>query len=104
MIYRGLMISSYEFSYTYIELNYKQDDFIKQEVFYGLRPLVPISSIFAAAIRVLVESMLYIIYIYIMQLFLYLILYSYISFFFRSNRICESNTLKILIMNYYFAS
>ena len=58
MVYRGLMISSYEFAFTYIELNFDHDDFIKKEIFYGLRPLVPLSSIFAASIRVIVESIM----------------------------------------------
>ena len=57
MVYRGLMISSYELSYTFIELNCDEGSFLKQESMFGiLRPQVPVSSAFAACIRITVES------------------------------------------------
>lgn len=57
MVYRGLMISSYELSYTFIELNCDEGSFWRRECIFGmLRPQVPLSSAFAACIRIIVES------------------------------------------------
>ncbi len=59
MVYRGVMISSYECCYTWIEKNSAQDDFIRSEqlsAIGGLRPIVPVSAFFASICRGFFES------------------------------------------------
>eukprot|EP01034_Spumella_vulgaris_P037402 gene37402-46144_t len=51
MVYRGVMISSYEFSYTWMERNLSHDDPILHNQVLGLRPIVPISAMFASVWR-----------------------------------------------------
>lgn len=59
MIYRGVMMSAYEFGYTWFLSNYDENSFFMRETAIGLRPFVPLSSIFAALTRGVIESMLY---------------------------------------------
>lgn len=56
MVYRGVMISSYEFSYTWLESNLAHDDPILHDQLLGLRPVVPLSATFASVCRGLFES------------------------------------------------
>ena len=60
MIYRGIMMSSYEFAYTYFDKHFEDSHAIKTELGpTGLRPMVPLSSLFASMCRGVVESKLY---------------------------------------------
>ena len=56
VMYRGIMMSTYEFTYTYIEKHTDPDGFLQQELFMGLRPTIPLSSAVAAAVRGIFES------------------------------------------------
>lgn len=56
MVYRGIMMSAYEYSYTWIEKHYEEDHFIRQELFLGLRPMVPLASVFSAVTRGFFEN------------------------------------------------
>lgn len=56
MIYRGVMMSAYEYAFTYVEKNYEEDSFWRQELVLGVRPLVPAASGFAGFIRSFIES------------------------------------------------
>lgn len=58
MMYRGVMISSYEFMYTYLEKNNEKDGFVRRDLGLGLRPIVPLSASFASICRGFFESML----------------------------------------------
>ncbi len=55
-MYRGAMMSGYEISYTFIELNASPDSFLKQEVFGFVKPAVPVSVVFCSLVRGLVEG------------------------------------------------
>ena len=54
VVYRGIMMSGYEFAYTSCEQS--SHTFLREELIWGIRPMVPLSSIFAASVRALVES------------------------------------------------
>lgn len=58
MVYRGIMMSGYEFSFTYIDKTFPSDSFIKQEIspYLPVRPMVIASSVFAASCRGVFES------------------------------------------------
>lgn len=57
MLYRGVMMSSYEWAYTYMELHFNDDAFVRYELgLTALRPMVPIASLFAAVMRGCIES------------------------------------------------
>jgi len=56
MMYRGIMMSAYEASYTYFDQNYSDESRIKQEVCFGLRPVVPISTVICSIARCFFES------------------------------------------------
>lgn len=56
MMYRGVMISSYEFCYTYLEKNNEKDSFVRKDLGLGLRPIVPMSATFASICRSFFES------------------------------------------------
>lgn len=55
-VYRGCMMSAYEFSYTYIEKNCSNDSILKTDIFLGLKLMIPISAIFAAQFRAIIEA------------------------------------------------
>lgn len=50
------MMSSYEYGYTWLEKNYEADGFVRSELFLGLRPMIPMASVFSALIRGCFES------------------------------------------------
>eukprot|EP00602_Paraphysomonas_sp_CaronLab_P001538 CAMPEP_0185030948 /NCGR_PEP_ID=MMETSP1103-20130426/18116_1 /TAXON_ID=36769 /ORGANISM="Paraphysomonas bandaiensis, Strain Caron Lab Isolate" /LENGTH=197 /DNA_ID=CAMNT_0027566265 /DNA_START=267 /DNA_END=860 /DNA_ORIENTATION=- len=50
------MISGYETSFSYIHLNYDSDHFLNREFMGFLRPIVPLSVIFASISRGLIEA------------------------------------------------
>jgi hypothetical protein len=54
--YRGVMISSYEYAYTLIEMHYPSDHVAKREFAMGLRPIVPLSALFSSFCRAIIES------------------------------------------------
>ena len=56
MIYRGVMISSYEYAVTWFENHTDDDSIFKKPIFLGLRPLIPVSTLFAAVARGVIES------------------------------------------------
>ena len=56
MIYRGVMISSYEYAVTWFENHTNDDSIFKKPIFLGLRPLIPVSTLFAAVARGIIES------------------------------------------------
>jgi len=58
MVYRGLMMSGYEYSFTFIEKEYGADSFMKREIspYLPLRPIVVVSAFFAASCRGVFES------------------------------------------------
>ncbi len=56
MVYRAIMMSAYEYGYTYCENNLAADHFMKQELIWGLRPMVPAAAAFSASIRSIFES------------------------------------------------
>jgi len=56
MIYRGIMMSGYEYSFTFIEKNYDESNFMRKELLLGVRPMVFVSSVFASFSRVILES------------------------------------------------
>eukprot|EP01038_Epipyxis_sp_PR26KG_P008439 gene8439-11416_t len=58
MLYRGIMMSSYEYSFTWLEKNCEGDwgTFVRNDLIFGIRPIVPISSVFAATLRGVLES------------------------------------------------
>lgn len=55
MVYRGVMMSSYEFAFTYIDKNVGEDSFLKSDA-WAVRPMVPVSTVFCSFCRVVVES------------------------------------------------
>ena len=55
-IYRGVMMSGYEMSYTFIELNAPSDSWLKQEFLGFVKPAVPVSVVFCSLARGLVEG------------------------------------------------
>lgn len=55
-LYRGTMMSAYEFGFSYFTLNYPKDHFVNTEQFGCVRPLVPISVVFASVMRGCIES------------------------------------------------
>ena len=58
MVYRGLMMSGYEFSFTYIEKEFSSDSFLRQDisVAFPVRPICLVSGLFAALCRGFIES------------------------------------------------
>lgn len=56
IVYRGIMISSYEYTVTWFENNCTEDSIFKTPLWLGLRPLIPISTLFAAFARGVIES------------------------------------------------
>ncbi len=56
MIYRGIMMSGYEYSFTVLEKNFDNNSFMKSEIGGGLRPMVVCSSVFASLTRAVIES------------------------------------------------
>ncbi len=58
-IYRGIMMSSYEFSFSYIELNFDSTHPLKQEYLYCIRPIVPLSVVFCSLFRGVIEGIMY---------------------------------------------
>ena len=56
MVYRGVMMSGYEYAFTWLEKNYEENGFIRSELFLGLRPMVPLASVFSAAARGILEN------------------------------------------------
>lgn len=56
MFYRGIMVSSFEYSFTWFEQNTAKDSIFQYETSFGLRPLVPISSVFSALCRGIFEN------------------------------------------------
>ena len=55
-LYRGSMMSAYEFAFSWITLNRPPDDPLKKEYFGCIRPLVPVSVVFASFIRGSIEA------------------------------------------------
>lgn len=55
-LYRGAMMSGYEFSYTWLEKNCEPNGFIRSEILFGFRPIIPISALFSVFIRGIFES------------------------------------------------
>jgi solute carrier family 25 carnitine/acylcarnitine transporter 20/29 len=55
MVYRGIMISTYEAGFTWLDAHFDADSAVKKEVL-GLRPMVLGAAIFAAGCRSLFES------------------------------------------------
>ena len=62
MVYRGIMMSGYEYSFTALDKNFSVDSFMKSEIGGGLRPMVVCSAIFASLTRAVLESMFRTIY------------------------------------------
>lgn len=56
MMYRGIMMSSYEAAFTYLDKTYDNDHILKKEVFFGLRPMVPVAIVFSSICRAFFES------------------------------------------------
>ena len=54
-VYRGIMMSVFEYSFTLMENSFTNDSFMKKEVFY-IRPLVPLSAGIAGAMRSIIEQ------------------------------------------------
>lgn len=55
-IYRGAMLSGYEFTFTYITLHTPDDHFLKKEYLGCLRPMVPVSVVCASLARGVIEG------------------------------------------------
>jgi hypothetical protein len=55
-VYRGVMMSGYEFCYSYLEKECSPGHLLNRDMFFGLRLLVPTSAVFAAVIRGVIES------------------------------------------------
>ena len=55
-IYRGAMLSGYEFTFTYITLHTPDDHFLKREFFGCVRPMVPVSVVCASLARGVIEG------------------------------------------------
>lgn len=55
-VYRGIQISGYEYAYTWLEMNTASDSLVKTDLGWGLRPMVPLASVFSASLRVCLES------------------------------------------------
>ena len=51
MLYRGVMMGAYEFSYSSIDLHCPADHGLKTELFGFLRPIVPVSVVFCSLMR-----------------------------------------------------
>jgi solute carrier family 25 carnitine/acylcarnitine transporter 20/29 len=56
MVYRGVMMSTFESAYTWIEQNNEKDSWYRTEIGLGVRPIIPISGFLAAFTRGFVES------------------------------------------------
>lgn len=56
-IYRGAMLSGYEFTFTYITLHTGEDHFLKKEYFGCLRLMVPVSVVCASLARGFIEGL-----------------------------------------------
>lgn len=56
MVYRGIMMSGYEYSFTYLDRNYTKESFLQREVLIGFRPMVAVAAVFASLSRVVLES------------------------------------------------
>lgn len=55
MVYRGVMMSSYEYGFTWLEKNCDENGFVRTDIL-GVRPLVPLAAVFSASIRCVIES------------------------------------------------
>lgn len=55
-LYRGVMMSAYEATYTYVELNYEKDHWLRTEYFGFMRPVVPVSVTCASFCRGVIEA------------------------------------------------
>jgi hypothetical protein len=55
-IYRGVMLSGYELSFSYFHLNFPDDHIIKHEIFGFVRPMVVVSVIFSSLMRGMIEG------------------------------------------------
>ena len=59
MVYRGVMMSGYEFAFTKIDKDFADNSFMKSEILPGVLPLRPMTvaaSLFAASCRGVLES------------------------------------------------
>jgi solute carrier family 25 carnitine/acylcarnitine transporter 20/29 len=56
MMYRGIMISSYEYAFTWLEKHTAHDSIVQQDLVLGIRPMVPLASIFSAVVRGFFEN------------------------------------------------
>lgn len=56
VVYRGIMMSSYEFGFTYLTKNLPNDSYLKKESVFGLRPMVLCAAVFSASCRCLLEN------------------------------------------------
>jgi solute carrier family 25 (mitochondrial carnitine/acylcarnitine transporter), member 20/29 len=55
-LYRGVMMSAYEATFTYVELNFERDHPLRTEYFGFVRPVVPVSVTCASFCRGLIEA------------------------------------------------
>lgn len=55
-VYRSIMMGAYEAAFTSLSRSFPEDHFMRQEMVLGIRPLVPLSSAFAAVCRCALES------------------------------------------------
>ena len=55
-VYRALMLSAYEFAFTYFSQNYEENHWINQDYMGGIRPVVLASAFFASTVRSGVEQ------------------------------------------------
>ena len=56
VVYRGIMMSSYEYGFTYLSKNLDENHWLKQEVFLGLRPMVLTATVFSSLCRCGLEN------------------------------------------------
>jgi hypothetical protein len=54
-VYRAVMLSSYEYSFTYFSQNYDKDHVVNSE-YFGVRPIVFCSAFFSSSVRSAVEN------------------------------------------------
>lgn len=57
-LYRGAMMSGYEYTFTYIQLHTPDDHVLKRELFGGIRPMVPVAVVCASLFRGVIEGLL----------------------------------------------
>lgn len=56
VVYRGIMMSSYEYGFTYLSKTLPEDHWLKQEIFLGLRPMVLAATVFSSLCRCGLEN------------------------------------------------